>query len=230
MNKGNFYAASLAVVVGLFLAGCSALQAPSGRAESDTGVSIAKAAPAGGPQDGSTRSPQEGIKVHSHWLIEVRNPDGTLASRREFDNTLTSQGATVLASILARKDTVGDWVIRLIGTSSAAQPCLQGPTPDSCVVAESKIAPKFPPGTSANLVVATTANLLSVQLTGSVTAQRDGNVGSVTTTLFLCDAFAPATCLGTETLSVTFTQASVTPPQPVVTGQQIQVTVTISFS
>ena len=30
----------------------------------------------------------EGIKVHGRWTIEVRNPDGSLASRHEFQNDL----------------------------------------------------------------------------------------------------------------------------------------------
>jgi hypothetical protein len=31
---------------------------------------------------------QEGVKVHGDWVIEVRNPDGKLAHRREFKNAL----------------------------------------------------------------------------------------------------------------------------------------------
>ena len=34
-------------------------------------------APSGGPA--------EGIKVHGHWTIEVRDPDGTLVTHREFE-------------------------------------------------------------------------------------------------------------------------------------------------
>src|SRR3989442_5421961 len=47
----------------------------------------------------------EGIKVHGHWTIEVRNPDGTLVTRREFENGLV--GASGLAQILARQKTPG---------------------------------------------------------------------------------------------------------------------------
>src|SRR4051812_28098741 len=32
---------------------------------------------------------QEGVTLRGHWVIEVRNPDGTLVTRREFDNALT---------------------------------------------------------------------------------------------------------------------------------------------
>ncbi len=34
----------------------------------------------------------EGIKVHGHWIIEVRNPDGKVVERREFENSLDPGG------------------------------------------------------------------------------------------------------------------------------------------
>jgi hypothetical protein len=43
---------------------------------------------------------QQGIQVRGHWIIEVRDPDGTLADRREFENALTLSGAELLAEIL----------------------------------------------------------------------------------------------------------------------------------
>lgn len=50
-------------------------------------------------------SRHEGIKVHGHWTIEVRNSDGTLATHREFENSLTqSTGSPLLANLL---NTVG---------------------------------------------------------------------------------------------------------------------------
>jgi len=50
------------------------------------------APPAGGPH--------EGIKVHGRWTIEVRNPDGSLASRHEFDNSLMDGGSAFIAGLL----------------------------------------------------------------------------------------------------------------------------------
>ena len=49
--------------------------------------------------------PHEGIQVHGHWTIEVRNSDGTLAEKREFENAYA--GNTFLAGMLARKNSVG---------------------------------------------------------------------------------------------------------------------------
>lgn len=35
------------------------------------------------------RGPSEGIQVHGHWTIEVRNPDGKVVSHTEFENALS---------------------------------------------------------------------------------------------------------------------------------------------
>ena len=39
-------------------------------------------------------SSREGIKVHGHWTIDVRNPDGTLVTHREFENSLVQAGSS----------------------------------------------------------------------------------------------------------------------------------------
>jgi hypothetical protein len=47
---------------------------------------------------------RDGLKVHGHWTIDVRNPNGTLASHREFENSLVGgtpdSGAGILAQLL----------------------------------------------------------------------------------------------------------------------------------
>ncbi len=73
-----------------------------------------------GPSKGGNR---EGIKVHGHWVIEVKNPDGTVTARREFENSLVisgglSDGAALLAGLLGRVVTPGGWVITLANTPS----------------------------------------------------------------------------------------------------------------
>lgn len=67
----------------------------------------------------------EGIKVHGHWMIEVRNRDGQLVLRTEFENSLHqnpySNGLPHLPqSFLSRAVTAGEWGITLGGSSS---PC-----------------------------------------------------------------------------------------------------------
>src|SRR5205807_2421379 len=60
----------------------------------------------------------EGIKVHGHWIIDVRNPDGTLVTHSEFENAVTAQGKDALAQYLARVSTVGLWQILLTSTGT----------------------------------------------------------------------------------------------------------------
>jgi len=71
----------------------------------------------------------EGIKVHGHWTIEVRNPNGKLLSHTEFENSLYSPGTTGYPyAFLVRGYSVGEWGI-LLGSSSSS-PCtatLNGP-------------------------------------------------------------------------------------------------------
>ncbi|HEY2433157.1 MAG TPA: hypothetical protein VGI12_10835 [Vicinamibacterales bacterium] len=60
------------------------------------------------------------IKVHGHWVIEIRNPDGSLESRHEFNNALTSRGPGILSLILG-KATVQFWDIQISGSPA---PCV----------------------------------------------------------------------------------------------------------
>src|SRR5439155_9641455 len=52
------------------------------------------------------QKPGDGIKVHGHWTIDVRNPDGALASHNEFENALEPGGASALSGLLGRSSTV----------------------------------------------------------------------------------------------------------------------------
>jgi hypothetical protein len=51
-------------------------------------------------QAAPSSGPREGIHVHGHWVIEVRNPDSTLVDRREFENALTENGKKMLVALL----------------------------------------------------------------------------------------------------------------------------------
>ena len=63
----------------------------------------------------------EGIKVHGHWTIEVRNPDGTLAARREFENSLSS-GLTLAGDAVSG----GSSLLSAIITGQALTPVTWG--------------------------------------------------------------------------------------------------------
>ena len=64
----------------------------------------------------SAQGAREGITVHGHWVLEVRNPDGTLVTRREFENGLNEtrgHGAEWLGMLLKRTSTAGRWRVIL---------------------------------------------------------------------------------------------------------------------
>ena len=56
-------------------------------------VQPAPATPSGGNH--------EGVKMHGHWVIDVKNPDGTIAEHRDFENTITGYGQELLAGLIS---------------------------------------------------------------------------------------------------------------------------------
>jgi hypothetical protein len=76
--------------------------------------------------DGDTAGqPAEGVQVHGDWKIEVRNSDGSLAKKVEFENALV--GAYVIGKVLTGLETPGTWSI-VFGSSKSENP------PDPCSV------------------------------------------------------------------------------------------------
>jgi hypothetical protein len=68
----------------------------------------------------------EGVEVHGHWVIDVRNPNGKLIEHREFENALVTRpggllsGDQLLAGLLSGNQTAGDPGIGLLqGTPGA---------------------------------------------------------------------------------------------------------------
>lgn len=177
----------------------------------------------------------EGIKVHGRWAIEVRNPDGTVAQRVEFNNAL-SGGRITLAELLSREGVPGRWAVYLGNTSGGVSPCQGGSGTrfDMCTLIESA-ATNFTGGTgeSRNLVVARVGD--SVTMTGTVTALVPGSISRVSTGLGTCEpGNLISACSGAGSAAF-FSDASLgLPGQPpavnVVAGQIIQVTVTFTFS
>jgi hypothetical protein len=126
-------------------------------------------------RDGSV----EGIDVHGHWTIEVRDPDGTLVERREFENALGSFGDTAIIKILGRQFTLSVWGVTI---SSGDQPCGDDTQPAACAIFE----PTFPtaaPFIFRNLTVAVSGvsdptDIATLTLSGFATAQRDGTAAA----------------------------------------------------
>lgn len=183
----------------------------------------------------SQGGPKEGIKVHGHWTIEVRNPDGKLVTHREFENGLSSTAP--LAALLGRTKTVGAWAIKLFSNGSQ-ELCFSadaGSLP--CLIQESSF-----PANGQDLWNTLTFSLPvsgldanAFILNGITTAGSGPNyIRYVETYLRVCDANITSLACGTSqsATSYRFTSTSIPEPNwvPVVKGQIIQVTVKITFS
>jgi hypothetical protein len=210
-------------------------QAPAAPANAE-GVEAKSIAKAGNVAEESTAAEEkpsgdgshEGIKVHGHWTIEVRNPDGSVVTHREFENSLFPGPA--LAAILARQNSIGLWSIVLFTSTGVCN------SNGTCFIYES-FAPTALGPASFNLTTSVSGN--TFVLTGTVNATGSGTITEVETSGTGCPATLPAStpCVqGSSNLGFgptggfIFTQASLNPGTPVSSGQTIAVTVNISFS
>ena len=133
--------------------------------DTNTATQTATAKPAAEPA--APKGQHEGITVHGHWVIEVKNPDGKLVRRVEFENSIdpgfslpngpspitVPGGASLLSGLLTGKTTpgtVGPWAIMLAGpgglgnlSNQANAPCVTEFGPDAalgaCVLFEGTI-------------------------------------------------------------------------------------------
>lgn len=109
----------VAVVALLMLAGSGIGNVQAGSAAG--AAPGTKAAVAGAHVRG--KGAYEGIGIHGHWIIDVKNPDGTLARHAEFENGLCIAGANpnagdiLLANLLVGAVGTGGWEVRLINPS-----------------------------------------------------------------------------------------------------------------
>jgi hypothetical protein len=205
--------------------------------------------------DGSLR---QGLQVHGHWVINIRNPDGTLVEHREFENSLQPTGAGMLVGLLSGYMVPGDWMIAMNGGLTGITPC-----PIQCALVHNEGTQPalfycLPPNgyycTGSTLTytfnlgnLSTGAGSPSIVLNGTITAPNVGSIGTVNTVLSTCanipnvlpnspspttiETNSPASCPAAENqFNPLFTSANLTPAIPVNSGQQIQVIVTITFS
>jgi hypothetical protein len=162
---------------------------------------------------------REGIKVHGHWTIVVKNPDGSLATHYEFENAFANHlgASTFMNGVLSRAKRVGLWQIALMGDPA----CYANNAP--CWIVE----PGTPieGGVLSATVPTSGPNSGKFVLSGSTTAPRAAQIATVQTQTDDCPP--SGTCVVS---SFGFTQKTLPSPINVVAGQIIQVTVVISFS
>jgi len=164
----------------------------------------------------------EGVAVHGHWTITVVR-EGEVVDRWEFENALTFGGRAHLAHLLAGTLSTGPWTV-LVQADGAGSLCadnefILGDDTD-CTISEA----------SAELAASASAND-TVILQGTETVQRDGNLQDVQTFQWWCaDSTAPNGCTPQGQNRAQFTQADLDPLIPVQDGDQIEVTVELSFN
>jgi hypothetical protein len=150
----------------------------------------------------------DSIKVHGAWTIELRNPDGTVAARHQFNNALVPQGGGFLARLLGGTQTVTEWAVTLssrVGETVCA--------PASCFLRQNPAAGQ--PGLTVE-VPATGPNAGLLVMRGTVTADTTGIIQSVVTQQVQAQ--------------LPFSEKFLAPTIPVTAGQVITVTVVFSFS
>jgi hypothetical protein len=195
-------------------------------------VTMASAQTAPPPAGGA----REGITVHGRWVVEVQNPDGTLASRTEFNNAL-SGGAQHIVSLLGKQGVAGRWVLYFSSTGSDLSPCQGGSGgtfPNWCRIIDSLTTNANNGNAESKDLVVTPAGS-SLSLTGTITALSNGVIGRVATGFAVCTTATPIANCNVAGGGPLFSDASLgsagkPAPVPVVVGQIIKLTVTFTFS
>jgi hypothetical protein len=177
-------------------------------------------AAAGGAAEPGPGAPADGIKVHGHWTIEVRNPDGSLVSHHEFENALMAAGAVNLARFLGRVNSPGLWTVLLL---SLADP----PLSPYSIISENRHSD--PTGGDLTVSVPTSGpNRDKLVLSGSFTSPDARSIFRVNCDVTLCATGSPACQPGT--LTGNFSVRELGSMIPVQAGQIVQVAVVFSFS
>lgn len=202
-------------------------------------------------------STNQALKVHGHWVIDVKNPDGTLAQHRDFENSLEFSAQGFLVGLMSGYLVPGDYMLA-IGASSGTSAC--NAAAQFCgIVHNLNTYPAlgycgsyYCTGSSLNYTYnfgsdGFNSGTFSMVLAGSITANQTGTIGTVYSLMSTCaniaystttnpssvETSSPATCV-TQTSPTPWygplTLATLASPVNVNSGQIVQVTVTITFS
>lgn len=178
----------------------------------------------------SNDASHQGIKVHGHWTIEVRNPDGALVTHREFENAY-QPGYNVLPGMLSRVYTMGSWAIEFNGSgcNSNASSC-DITEPGSGLVGHSNtLSVTEVGGGGAHVVLSGNIQMTTAVQITSVWTFLGQCVTATIPSVSACASSVPYTQNGQ--FPATFTMADLSSkPIPIAAGQTVQVTVDISFS
>jgi hypothetical protein len=143
----------------------------------------------------------DSVHIEGHWSIEVRNPDGSLDQRVEFQNAIVSLGWETIGRLMT-----GEW-----GMEQAWAVGINGSFCDApnnyCAL----------PATATFDDVAT-----AVVVEGSITAPQDGDIGTVRSVNKVCRFDAGRDCVA-DNFSSFFSAHNISPAITVAGGQIVQV-------
>src|SRR5262249_53678811 len=132
----NKTAAVIATILAPFIAWLPSAAKEKSKSQDAAGQKTALATAAKESRDG--RDGRD-VKVHGHWSIVLRNEDGSVASRHEFDNSL--QDGSFLAKLLSREASIfeNSYSIRLNGPQGVGVCSFlfrETRTPSACAIHE----------------------------------------------------------------------------------------------
>ncbi|HUJ92862.1 MAG TPA: hypothetical protein VLW05_09190 [Gaiellaceae bacterium] len=163
------------------------------------------------------------VTVHGQWTIIVRNKQHRIVARRHFENSLVSTGAGTIAQLLTGNVVEGSWGVNV--TFGA-------------IVDQYNSASDSPPFYKNLVVTAPTSgpDVNKVVLSGTATPSADTTITQVDTYVGTCPLpSAGAHCTNTPA-APQFTHKALDglngdpAAVPVAAGQQVAVTVKLSFS
>jgi hypothetical protein len=160
----------------------------------------------------------QSLKVHGSWTIDVRNPNGTIASHTEFENSLwVGQGELALASFLGRTNSVGLWDVSVDNGNSGS--------PYAFVQSRE-------PADGGDLTVTVpAANQGQVVLQGSARATAAFTADRVSTGVQQCPtSIAPAATTRCPGGYRAFTLHGLAPGIAIADGQSVETKIVFSFS
>jgi len=220
--------ASLAVVALMLTANMIAVAQSSATEHGKGPLQVGAALSGGvftGPSGQPTPTPQvpasapgtgmhDGIKLHGHWTINVKNPDGTQVQHHEFENQLQYDGTQFLTALLSGYGVAGDYAIYF--TNATATPTASPTTNVVCPAPVSTSTSTFPycsivqnvnsqpgifhclhyfcvPGLTATPTFGSGTGLPNFTLMGSIAAQQAGAVVNVYVGMNGCNVASTAT-------------------------------------
>jgi hypothetical protein len=161
-------------------------------------AALSLAAPAEVKEADEASTPRKGgLKIHGHWVVEVRRGDGTLGDRREFENSYIGGG--YMGYLLGGAAVDIDTAILFGSATNGAGSFCSGANSNQCAIVTSLTSghgavdsqvfskcPAVPGGASCYPGLTSTFTSTSWVLAGNIMAQGSGTFDTVATSVGNC--------------------------------------------